>query len=217
MKCLSDVNYHVKEVTTGKAQVVHYDRMKRYDGPITIASNVQTRRTSQIPGYQLHSVPDFDHSQCVQSFLLFTFALHMTSPIPVNHPSSLPNLSSASVLDVFPNRTPPATPPSLLSSARRCSLPSLTRSIDHERRSSPVLHHPFRWSPALVHLLQNFSLPANLLKKQLSFGLPHGWIRSSMVLLTISVSHPLVHHSRKLLQHFAILGRSYLTFTLLLP
>ena len=36
LKCLNEVNYKIKELTTGKVQVVHYDRMKRYQGPIQV-------------------------------------------------------------------------------------------------------------------------------------------------------------------------------------
>ena len=61
LKCLNDVNYKIKDVTTGKVQVVHYDRMKRYYGPIPVASNVQTRRTTHPTGYHTSPVPDFDH------------------------------------------------------------------------------------------------------------------------------------------------------------
>ena len=44
LKCLNDVNYKIKELTTGKVQIVHYDGMKRYHGPIPVASNFQTQK-----------------------------------------------------------------------------------------------------------------------------------------------------------------------------
>ena len=70
------------------------------------------------------------------NFFPFTSAPPLTSPNQENHPySRLP--SPTPIADHFPNRSPSATPPLLLSSARRCSLPSLTRSIDHERRTPP--------------------------------------------------------------------------------
>ena len=68
LKCLNDVNYKIKKLITGKVQVVHYDRMKRYHGPKPAGSNVQTRRTTHTTGYQTHVVSDFDHSQCGQTF-----------------------------------------------------------------------------------------------------------------------------------------------------
>ena len=136
LKLLNDVNYKIKEMTTGKVQVVHYDRMKRYHGPIPVASNVQTRKTTPIAGRQTTPVPDFDHSQCGQTCIPYSFVPRMTSPSPGNRPTPRPP-SPTPIADHFPNRSPSATPPPLLSSARQCSLPSPTRSIAHERRTPP--------------------------------------------------------------------------------
>ena len=55
LKYLNDVNYQIKEMTTGEVQVVHYDRMKRYHGPIPVASNVQTQKPTHTAGY--HTPP----------------------------------------------------------------------------------------------------------------------------------------------------------------
>ena len=134
-KCLNDVNYKIKELTTGKVQVVHYDRMKRYHGPIPVASNVQTRKTTPIAGHQTPPVPDFDHSQCGQPFIPYHFVPQMRSPSPSNRPAS-PLPSPNPITDHFPNRSPSATPPPL-PSARRRSLPLPTRSFDHERHTPP--------------------------------------------------------------------------------
>ena len=136
LKCLNDVNYRIKELTTGKVQVVQYDRMKRYHDPIPIASYVQTRKTTHTPGYHTSPVPDFDHSQCGQTFIPYPFVPQMTSPSPGNRPTS-PLPSPTPIADHFPNGSPSATPPPLLSSARRRSLPSPTRSFDHERHTPP--------------------------------------------------------------------------------
>ena len=136
LKCLNDVNYRIKEITTGKVQVVHYDRMKRYHGPIPVASNVQTRKTTHTPVYQTPPVPVFDHSQCGQPFVPYHFVPQTTSLSPGNHPIS-PLPSPNPISDHFPHRPPSATTPPLLSSARRRSLPSPTRSFDHERRTPP--------------------------------------------------------------------------------
>ena len=135
-ECLNDVNYRIKELTTGKVQVVHYDRIKRYYGPIPVASNVQTRQTTHPTGYHTPPVPDFDHSQCGQTFIPYHFVPQMTSPSPGNPPTS-PLPSPNPIVDHFPNRSPSATTPPLLSSARRRSLPSPTRSFDHERHTPP--------------------------------------------------------------------------------
>ena len=43
-------------------QVVHHDRMKHYRGPIPVASNVQTQKTTHTAGYHTPLVPDSDHS-----------------------------------------------------------------------------------------------------------------------------------------------------------
>ena len=110
--------------------------MKRYHGPIPAASIVQTRKTTQTTDHRTHVAPDFDHSQCGQTFLPFTFAPQLMSPNAGNRPT-LPIPSPTPIVDNFPNRSPTSTPPPLLSSARRCCLPSPTRSTDHERRTPP--------------------------------------------------------------------------------
>ena len=135
----------MKELTTGKVQVVHYDRMKQYHGPIPVASNAQTRKPTQIAGYQTTPVPDFDHSQCGQTFIPYHFVPQRTSPNPSNRPTS-PLPSPTPITDHFPNRSLSTTPPPLLSSARQCSLPSPTRSIDHERRTPPFASVKPRYS-----------------------------------------------------------------------
>ena len=136
LKCLNDVNYRIKELTTGKVKVVHYDRIKRYHGPIPVASNVQTRHTTHPTGYQTPPVPHFDHSQCGQTFIPYLFVPQMMSPNPGNRPNS-PLPSPTPIADHFPNRSPSATPPPLLTSVRQCRLPSPTRSVDHELRTPP--------------------------------------------------------------------------------
>ena len=177
-------------MTTDKVQVVHYDRLKRYHGPIPVASNVQTRPTTHTTGYQTPRVPYFDHSQCGQTFILFTFAPQMTSPHPVNRPTS-PIPSPTPIADNLLNRSPSATPPPVLSSACRCNLLSPTRSIDQERR---LMTHPDgRKSSSFSSQGATF----------VQFSLPHGLILSSIVLLTISASVSVVHHSRTVLQHSA--------------
>ena len=191
LKCSNDVNYKFKELTTGKVQVVHYDRMKRYHGPIPVASNAQTRKTTHIAGYQIPPVPNFDHSQCGQPFIPYQFVLQMTSPHPVNYPTS-PLPSPFPIADHFPNRSPSATPPPILSSARRRSLPSPTRFSDHERSTPPFASVKPRYSSS--PRTRQSSNPSFHETNFLS-TLPHGLTLSSMVLLTIFVSDSLVHHS----------------------
>ena len=132
-------------MTTGKVQVVHYDRMKRFHGPIPVASNVQTRKPTHITGYQTPPVPDFDHLRCGQPFIPYHFVPQRTSPSPGNRPTS-PLPSPTPIADHFPKRSPSTTPPPLLYSARQYSLPSPTRSIDHERRTPPFVSVKPRYS-----------------------------------------------------------------------
>ena len=198
LKCLNDVNYKIKELTTGKVQVVHYDRMKRYHGPIPVASNVQTRKTTHTPVYQTPPVSDFDHSQCGQTFIPYHFVPQVTSPHPVNRPTS-PIQSPNPIADNFPNRSPSVI--RLLFFHPRADVVYLHRQGLLTTNAIP--HHPFPWSPVPVQLLKTFSLPAHLLRNQLLFSLLHGLILSSMVLLTIFVSDSIVHHSRTVLQHYA--------------
>ena len=145
LKYINDVNYKIEEMTTGKVQVVHYDHMKRYHGPIPVASNVQTRQTTHPTGYHTPPVPDFDHSQCGQTFIPYHFVPQMTSLSPGNRlTSQLP--SPTPIPYHFPNRSPSTTPPPLLSSASQCSLASPTRSFDHERRTPPFASAKPRYS-----------------------------------------------------------------------
>ena len=94
----------------------------------------------------------------------------MTSPHPVNRQTS-PIPSPTPIADNFPNRSPSATPPPLLSPARQCSLRFPTRSIDHERRLM---------TPLDGRTTASFSSQGATF-----FQSPHGWIHTHMVLLTI--------------------------------
>ena len=69
----------------------------------------------------------------------------MTSPNPGNRATS-PLPSPKPIADHFPNRSPSATPPPLLSSSCQCSLPSPPRSIDHELRTPPFASVKPRYS-----------------------------------------------------------------------
>ena len=78
MKCLNDVNYKIKEVSTGKESVVHYDRVKpfRRNPPTT---NIPTREKTPEPATSTSNVParngtlrsstpqkDIDHTYCTE-------------------------------------------------------------------------------------------------------------------------------------------------------
>ena len=122
----------------------------------------------------------------------------MTSPSPKNSPTS-PLLSPTPIADHFPNHSSSATPPLLLSSARRRSLPSPTRSFDHERPTPP----PVSVEPRSSSTPRKNQCSCSSLRKQLSFSFPHDLTLSLMVRLTIFVSDSIVHHSRTVLQHSA--------------
>ena len=78
LKCLNDVNYQIKEVSTGKESVVHYDRLKpfRKRPPTT---NIPTREKIPEPATSTSNVPtqnrtprsstprnDIDHTYCTE-------------------------------------------------------------------------------------------------------------------------------------------------------
>ena len=147
-------------MTTCKVQVVQYDRMKRYHGPIPVASNVHTRKTTHSAGYHAPPVPDFDHSQCGQTVILDHFAPQMTSPRPGNRPTSpLPSPTSIT------SQIAPLQPLRLLFFLSRADVVYLHRQGLLTTNAIP--HHPFQWSPVPVQLLENFSRPNHLLRKQL--------------------------------------------------
>ena len=120
----------------------------------------------------------------------------MTSPSPGNCPIS-PLPSPNPIADQFPNRSLSATPPPL-SSARRRSLPSPTKSSDHEHSTPPFASVKLRYSSSpRTRQSSNPSL------KETTFVQSPSACLSSMVLLTIFVSDSIVHHSRTVLQHSA--------------
>ena len=69
----------------------------------------------------------------------------MTSPNLVNRPTS-PIPSPTPIADNFPNHSLSTAPPPLLCSLRHCSIPSPTRSFDHERRTPPPVSVELRSS-----------------------------------------------------------------------
>ena len=158
-KCLNTVNYKIKDVATGKIQVVHHDRLKRYHGPIPVASNVQTRQTTHPTGYHTPPDPDFDHSRCGQTFLPFTFAAQMTSLTQLTtHFQDFHLL----LLLLISSRIAPVQPPHLL-----VFIPCTDVVYLHRQgllTTNAITHHPFQWNPVPVQLLQNFSLSYHLLR-----------------------------------------------------
>ena len=212
LKCLNDVNYRIRELTTGKVQVVHYDRIKRYHGPIPVASNVQARQNTHPTGYHTSPVPDFDHSQCGKTFLPHLFVpkwRHLAQVTTQLHDCHL------QILLLITSQIAPLQSLRLVFFIPRADVVYLHRQ--GLLITNAIRHRPFQWSPVPVQLLENFSRPNHLLRKQLLFSLPLGLNLSSMVLLPIFVSDSIVHHSRTVLQHIAPLWTNHLTYTLLLP
>ena len=61
----------------------------------------------------------------------------MTSPAPVTQPCSSPISVPSPVMDVFPNRISPSTPPRFASLTRQCGPTFSTKLFDHERCTLP--------------------------------------------------------------------------------
>ena len=96
--------------------------------------------------YQLHlmsrheNLPTLPVTRRLRPLISITHSvvklLYLIILYPGNRPTS-PLPSPTPIADHFPNLSPSATPPPLLSSARQCSLPSPTRFFDHERHTLP--------------------------------------------------------------------------------
>ena len=89
MKCINDVNYKIEELSTGKQQIVHYDRLKRYHGTPPPSTTVPTRQPHPGPAQQPASHPSsktITHDDCVVSFLppptLFAPSPWFSHPLP---------------------------------------------------------------------------------------------------------------------------------------
>ena len=138
--CLNDVNYHIEEISTSKRQVVHYDRIKRYHGPIPAASNVPNRNvtTSAATPTQSHSLPSHDDC-CTSSLPSFVHVPPQTStklsPLP---PRSFV-FTSSPTSDEFPNR------PS------QCTESSPQPDITPLQAGSPNLSHTCPTGDELIH------------------------------------------------------------------
>ena len=112
IKCLSDVNYLIEEVSTKKQQIVHYDRLKRYHGTSAALTNVPERNvtTSEIHNEPLGRCDVDDHEDCESYFAPFPNAY----PEPLQQPTMQVSPSSNSVptcaTSVPQQQTPTAVP-----------------------------------------------------------------------------------------------------------
>ena len=101
LKCINDVNYKIEELSTGKQQIVLYDRLKRYHGTPPLSTPIPTRQSAPGPAQQTTSHPSsttVNHDDCVVSFLpppnLFApsrgLATRFQSPQTPPHPEMSP-------------------------------------------------------------------------------------------------------------------------------
>ena len=114
LKCLNDVNYQIKEISTGKESVVHYDRLKPFrrkppttniptkektPEPATSTSNVPTRNRTPRPPTPEN---DIDHTYCTEWPSL---------PLPQQFSPSIATSSSGGNLPIPCPNPAIATPP----------------------------------------------------------------------------------------------------------
>ena len=72
LQCINDVNYKIEELSTGKQQIVRYDRLKRYHGTPPPSIPIPTRQSAPGPAPQTTPHPSsktVNHDDCVVSFL----------------------------------------------------------------------------------------------------------------------------------------------------
>ena len=124
LKCLNDVNHHIKEVSTGKESVVHYDRLKPFrrkppttniptrektPEPVASTSNVPTRNRTLRP-----STPqsDIDHTYCTEWLSLPT-PQHFSPAIATPSSGSNPPIPCPTPTIPCPTPTIPCPTPTI--------------------------------------------------------------------------------------------------------
>ena len=89
LKCINDVNYKIEDLSTGKQQIVDYERLKRYHGAPPPSKPIPTRLST--PGLAQQTTPQpssktVKHDDCVVSFLppptLFAPSPWFSHPLP---------------------------------------------------------------------------------------------------------------------------------------
>ena len=112
IKCLSDVNYFIEEVSTKKQHVVHYDRLKRYHGTPAALTNVPERNvtTSEIHNEPLGTCDVDDHEDCESYFAPFPNAYTENLKQPTMQVSPSSNSVPTCVTSVPQQQTPTAVP-----------------------------------------------------------------------------------------------------------
>ena len=155
-KCINTVNYKIKEVSTGKELVVHYDKLKHYHGPVKAPSLIPERNAAAKNDQKTKQRVPFDHSQCENISIYNPFPstlFYPSAPIAPIAPSTSPHHNSF---------TRPLTP----HSGTPQSMQTLTHASTIPARSphSPKLTTPRPTEPSVAES----PLPPN--RQQIQFG-----------------------------------------------
>ena len=137
LKCINDVNYKIEELSTGKQQIVHYDRLKRYHETPLLSTPILTRQSAPGPAQQTTSHPSstsVNHDDCVVSFLphpnLFAPSRWFSHPLPTPTARTPP-----STVNVASHVSPPIS-----ASINASTLPYDLTSSSLPSQSSPPCH-----------------------------------------------------------------------------
>ena len=138
LQCINDVNYKIEEISTGKQQIVHYDRLKRYHGTPPHSTPKPTRLPTPGPAQQTTSQPSsktVNHDDCVVSFLppptLFAPSPWFNHPLPTPTDNTTPPRN----VTVDSHSSPPFSP-SIIAS----TLPYDLTSISLPSQAAPPHH-----------------------------------------------------------------------------
>ena len=156
LKCINDVNYKIEELSTGKQQIVHYDRLKRYHGSPPPSTTIPTRPSPPGPAQPMNSQTSsktVNHDDCVVSFLppptLFAPSPWFSHPLPTptdNTPASNVPVDSHISPPISPSITASTLPydltPSSCSLPSQPSTPSRNTTSSNQPRTIPVTNSP---------------------------------------------------------------------------
>ena len=200
LKCLNDVNYQIKEASTGKESVVHYDRLKpfRRRPPTT---NIPTREKTPEPAISTSNVPtrnrtprpstpqnDIDHTYCTEwpslplpqqfspSIATSSSGGNLAKPCPI------PAIPTPPMGTVTVPHTPASTLPYGQNLAQTTPITPTSTSTSTENRtsipsSSPVSQRlsnkTFSPAPQEADLVDVLANEKSSIKPQRSFALLH--------------------------------------------
>ena len=159
LKCINDVNYKIEELSTGKQQIVHYDRLKRYHGSPPPSTTIPTRPSPPGPAQPMNSQTSsktVNHDDCVVSFLppptLFAPSPWFSHPLPTptdNTPASNVPVDSHISPPISPSITASTLPYALTPNSlpSQASTPSRNTTSSNQPRTIPFLNSPPTSSP----------------------------------------------------------------------